>query len=152
MLIVTPQAKATQFYIAGWSQDEYGQGPESYYLESNATGSWETIGYGSQDDDGDTPIPQQWNVSQVMKISLWSTMNYTLLELSSIILGQNYIQHNVTVTDQWDVEVFNQQNFTCDYNETYEGLYWYRHYVILNFLPLEGEFYTVTILTEIYYW
>jgi len=151
MLIVIPQVKGVQFYIAGWSTDEYGQGIDGYYLESNRTGSWVGVGYGSWDDDGDTPIPQQWNVSQVMRIQLWTKMNSTLLGLSSIIVGQNYIQHNITVTDQWDVEVFSQQNFTLNYNESYGDIYWYRHYVVLDFLPLEGEFYTITILAEIYW-
>ena len=154
MLIVTPQVKGVQFYIAGWSQDEYGQGPESYYLQSNRTGSWVTIEYGSWDDDPGAVFPVRWNISQVMKITLYSTMNSTLLGLTNttdLILGQNYIKHNITVTDQWGAEVFSQQNFTCDYNETYGDLFWYRHYVILNFLPLEGEFYTVTIRTQIYW-
>ena len=149
MLIVTPQVKGVQFYIASWSYpDEFGQGMQTWYAMSNATGSWETFEQGTYDE---TTPPIHWNVSQAIKISVWVSMNYTLLGLSSIIVGQNYIQHNVTVTDQWGAEVFSQQNFTCDYNDTNSGLYWYRHYVIFDFLPLEGEFYTVTIRTQIYW-
>ena len=154
MLIVTPQVKGVQFHIASWSYpDEFGQGTDIWYASSNATGSWVDIESNKHDEE-EGPVP--WNVSQVIRIGIWTTLNYTLLGLdgvngSDIILGQNYIRHNVTVTDQWGAVVFSQQNFTCDYNASYAGVYWYRYFVILNFLPLEGEFYTVTIRTQIYW-
>ena len=150
MLIVIPQAKGTQFYLAEWDfPDEYGQGVSTWYAQSNATGSWVDIASNGYTSDPEPPIP--WNVSQVIRILIWSSMNRTLLGLNDTDIGKNHVQHNVTVTDQWDIEVFSQQNFTFFDVNVEDDLYWYRHTVILNFLPLEAEFYTVTILCEIYW-
>lgn len=149
MLVVIPQAKGVQFYLATWSYpDEYGQGIHTWYADSNATGSWVTFEAANYL-ESTGPIP--WNVSQAIRIMVWASMNRTLLGLNDTDVGKNHIQHNVTVTDQWDIEVFSQQNFTFDYVAVEGEMYWYRHVVILNFLPLEGEFYTVTILCYIYW-
>ena len=150
MLIVTPQAKGTQFYLASWSYpDEYGQGISTWYAESNDTGSWVAIESAGWNNPHGEPIP--WNVSAAIKLLVWVSMNRTLLGLNDTDIGKNHIQHNVTVTDQWDIEVFSKQNFTFDYVDVQGDMYWYRHVVILNFLPLEGEFYTVIIRAYIYW-
>ena len=86
---------------------------------------------------------------------VWCSLNYTLLGITDddagLISGRNHIKHNVTVTDQFGSTVYSKQNFTFDYNASYDGFFWYRHYQILDFSPLEGEYYTVTLLCEIYW-
>lgn len=155
LLVVTPQARGVQFYIStdGWDYpDAYDQGIHTWYAQSNRTGSWVTYeahnyleSYGAV----------EWNVSQTIRMVVWCSVNYTLLGLSDtdahLIAGRNYIQHNVSVVDQFGTNVFTQQNFTFDYNESYSGIFWYRHYVILDFVPIEGEYYTVTLRCQIYW-
>jgi len=149
LLLATPHARGVQFYVATWSYpDEYGQGIDTWYAQSNRTGSWVTFEAYNHDQNYDAI---EWNVSQVIRMMVWCTLNYTLLGISSLSEGLNYIKHNVTVTDRHNAIVFSKQNFTFDYNASYDGLYWYRHYVILDFSPLEGELYTVVLNCEIYY-
>lgn len=152
MLFALPRAKANphfQFALASWSYpDDYGQGIHTWYAQSNRTGSWVTIEAKNYLQD-ETPI--EWNVSQAIRMLVTASMNRTLLGLNDTDIGKRYIQHDVTVTDQFGSTVFSQQNFTFNYVLVDVDIYWYQYYVILDFLPLEAEFYTVTINCEIYW-
>lgn len=151
LLTVTPRTQAQLFIVAGWDYpDDHGQGMGSWYAQSNATGSWVTIetkGYAEADAE-----PIRWNVSQAIRILVWVWVNSTFLGLSDLAEGLNYIRHNITITNQFSEVIFSQQNFTVFDNSTLLDPIWgYRHYVIPDFSPLEAEFYTITLLCEIYY-
>lgn len=155
LLVMAPQSKAqcTMFITAStWEMDDYGQGLQTWYAESNATGSWVVIAWATYTNTSYDPI--RWNASQAIRIRVQCVLNSTLLGLSALSQGLNYLQHNISVVDQFDAVVFSQQNFTFYYNATGypdSAMYIYQHTVILDFSPLEGEFYTATLVTEIYY-
>ena len=147
---IPPVAAEAQFVLAGWDfPDEYGQGISTWYAQSNATGSWVSIDSAGYLDVTRPPIP--WNVSQAIRILIWSALNKTLVDVEGLEAGKNYIRHSVTVTNSLDAEVFTQQNLTHDYAMSDVDLYWYRMAVILDFSPLSGELYTVLLICEVYY-
>lgn len=149
LLVATPQAKGAQFYIASWSYpDTYGQGIYSIHAQSNRTGSWVTYDTRAYDE---AASPINWNVSQAIRLLVWTVVNSTLLGISTISQGFNFLKHNVSVTDQFGAEVFSQQNFTYYQNITDSEMFWYQYYVVLDFSPLEGELYAVSVVFEIYY-
>lgn len=147
-----PQIKETKFIITGWDYpDDYGQGVQAWSADTNHTGSWINYAWGIWTNDS---VAVKWNVSQAIRMRINVVLNSTFLGISTLAQGENLLRHNVSVTDQFDDVVFSQQNLTLYSNVTGypdSSMYVYYHYVIFDFLPLEGEFYTVTIICEIYY-
>ena len=135
--------------------DAYGQGIDSFVLYSNSTGSWVVVDTWYYDDLYPAPDPVPWNASQAIKLRVRCTMNTTLVGTTNPAVGQNYIRHDIVVTDQLDAEVFVQQNFTYETEAhdfaTYPDTIFYYYYVIFDFLPISGEMYTVEVTYEVYY-
>ena len=160
--IPTPQAKA-QFIIASWNfPDEYGQGIEAFRVYENSTGDWVQVGFQPDYWNNTAGHVYEWNASVGIKLSCYTLFNQTFVGLDNEIVGQNYLRHSVTVTRPTVLPgespiVFSQQNFTYYSVTTYSGtgpssqLWYYEYYVILNFLPQEGIYYTATITYEIFY-
>lgn len=143
--------KAT-FVIAGWDYpDSYDQGIEAIEVESNGTGSWvtvDTLFY----DDSVAACTLEWDVGAAIRITAFTYFNSTLVGVSSRTEGQDYQRHYVIVTDSADDTIFSQQNFTYVYSdEDNWPLYYYGYRVVLDFIPIIGEVYTVEIMYEIYY-
>ena len=157
MIVSIPPAQAQpKFALATWDYpDAYGQGIDSFVLYSNSTGSWVVVDTWYYDDLYPAPDPVPWNASQAIKLRVRCTMNTTLVGTSNPELGQNYIRHDIVVTDQLDAEVFVQQNFTYETEAhdfaIYPGIIFYYYYVIFDFLPISGELYTVEVTYEVYY-
>lgn len=144
-----PPAKA-RFVLASWEFDDgYGQGIDGIELYENSTGSWIQVGGYHNYTEGHI---YDWEINVSIKIVCYTWFNSTLTDADSTADGQNYQQHNVSVTLSGDT-VFSQQGFTYDsVDDTTDPPQWlYGYEVILNFIPTAGSYYTVTILYEVYY-
>ena len=147
----TPQTKANpQFVLASWAYpDENGQGIDRIDLYENSTGTWADTGLDA-DWDGSEII--DWNASLFIKLSVWTYFNSSFMGIADDVVGRNYQKHNVTVTRLGET-IFSQQNFTYVVVETFltPPVWHYCYEVILNFLPIAGQIYTVTVTYEVYY-
>ena len=149
LFVSIPQAKA-QFVIASWAYpDEYGQGIYQIRLNENSTGDWLTFGDAIEYGDSTTIA---WNVSVGIKLFCYTRINNTLIGAIDLEDGENYQKHNVVVTLGNGTIVFSQQNFTKLSSNDYSDPYWtYAYFVVLNFLPEQGQIYTVTVTYEVFY-
>lgn len=147
---VIPTATA-KFAFASWSfPDSNGEGIERFSIYENSTGGWEYVTTQVYDDD---PLVQEWNASVGMFIFISTWLNSTLVGAATKAEGKNYQRHNVTVTNRAGDTVFSQGNFT--YYNAYDNidppLWFYQYTVVLDFLPLAGEYYTVTMTYETFW-
>lgn len=151
VLLAMPRPAPARFALSSWDfPDAYGQGIEGFMIYENSTGSWVAVdGYHLYDEANIFA----WNVSVAMKLHCFTWFNSTLVGATDTDDGKNYQRHSVNVTDNLGGSVFSQQNFT--YYSADDGidppLWFYEYYVVLNFLPVEGEYYTVTVTYEIYW-
>lgn len=152
-----PPAKA-QFVLASWDYpDEYGQGIDGMKFWENSTGSWVAAPYYTDlgvfyyVNPSITGYTYNWSAGAAMKVRVDTLLNSTLTGATDLADGQNYHQHNVTVTTPSGI-VFSQQNFTYEASsDATAPMYYYEYYAILNFLPVSGLVYTVTIIYEVFY-
>jgi len=144
-----PQPSNPQFVLAEWDYpDEYGQGIKRFIMYENSTGSWVQVGdYLDYNDDNEV----QWNDSRYIKLRCVTLFNATLTQAPTVEAGKSYLQHSIIVTNT-GVTVFSQQNFTfvSGAPEAY-GMYIYSYDVVLNFLPVGGQVYTVSVDYDVYY-
>jgi len=151
VVVSVPPANANpKFIIASWDYpDEYGQGIETFDVYENSTGSWVNVGGPS---DWDESGIFDWNASVAIKLKCWTWFNSTLTGVGSTNEGKLYQQHNVIVTQNNRTIVFSQQNFTYSNVYTDAAPMWlYVYEIVLNFLPVAGQIYTITIDYEVYY-
>lgn len=143
------QDKYAYFTLASWDYpDEHGQGINLFVFYENSTGSW--VSFGSVYEPDQSYIVN-WNTSGSIKLRCYAFFNSTLTGASDVGDGKNYQQHYVSVVTA-RTTVFSQQNFTYYNNNTVLDPMWYYGYeVVLNFIPQQGERYTVTVTYEIYY-
>ena len=155
MLIVPIQPAKAQFVLASWAfPDEYGQGVDKISVYSNQTGSWVLANWaGDASRDYDESSEFDWNASIFIRLNVWTWFNSTLTGAPSWEEGKKYQRHSVTVNTNNGTQIFSQQNFTfasC-FPAINPPLWYYEYKVVLNFLPVSGEIYTVTIDYEIFY-
>lgn len=150
LVVSIPPARA-RFVLASWTfPDQYGQGINDFDVYENSTGSWVNVGGPTEYDESGIFEWYGWYGS--IKLKCWTYFNSTLTEAGSTNEGKLYQRHNVTVTDLNDTIVFSQQNFTYSNVYTEEAPMWiYVYEVVLNFLPETGEYYTVTVVYEIFW-
>ena len=148
LFVSVPQAKANpQFIIASWAYpDEYGQGIYQIRVNENSTGSWALVDVRTYEE----AQIYQWNASVAIQLYVWLWLNSTLTGASSLTDGRNYQRCNVTVTSLGET-IFSQNNFTFQDENDYADMYLYEYNVILNFVPLQGTLYTVTVTYEIWW-
>jgi len=149
LVVSVPPAKA-QFVLASSDYpDEYGQGVYAWWVYENSTGAWETVGGYRTYNDSDL---YEWNASVGIKIVYYTWFNSTLTGASDSDDGKNYLQHSVTVVNNTGGTVFSQQHFTYHSVSTANDPMWfYSYYVVLNFLPLGGQIYTVSVTYEVFW-
>ena len=155
--IVRELEQPAKFVIASWTgyPDEYGQGIYGFRFYENSTGSWVLAPY--YNDIGKfyflnyyDPYTLNWSEGVAMKLRVYSILNTTLTGAIDEADGQNYQRHTVNVTSL-GTTVFSQQNFTYVNVTPYEDIPAYEYDVILEFLPLAGEIYMVTVDYEVFY-
>ncbi len=151
LFVSIPPARA-QFIIAGWDYpDEYGQGIVNFEVWGNATGSWMlSTSYAHSDSGG-----IEWYPNASIKLICNTWFNSTLTGASDVADGKNLQRHSVVVTssESRGTSVFSQQNFTYIFGEDAidPPMWYYGYYVVLNFLPVSGVLYTVTVTYEVFY-
>lgn len=92
--------------------------------------------------------PQGTNIT----IGVFSWLNGTLTGVSSLEEGKNVIRHNVTVYTNNGTLIFTKQNFTFIIGTDGDApMYFYRYDVILDFVPIYGEIYTVVLRYDVFY-
>ena len=148
--IIPEQLGKAQFVLAEWDYpDEYGQGIEAFEIFENSTGSWVQVGpaYGYEDN-----YVHDWNTSVSIKLRCYTWFNSTLTGAIDAADGKNYQRHNITVTNIGNT-TFSQQNLTYFYSDdSIDPPMWYYGYeVVLNFLPVSGNIYIVTVIYEVFY-
>lgn len=152
LVISVHQVRAEpKFALASWTfpADAYGQGIYSFYAYSNETGSWVQQYHRYYYDSS----VMNWTAGWFIKLRVFTALNYTLVGISDTDAGKNLQRHNVTVTNSMSEIVFSKQNFTYQgvWTGILSGRYVYSYEVILNFLPVYGEYYTVTIHYDVFY-
>lgn len=148
------------FTISSWTYpDNYGQGIDGLRFYENSTGSWAAHPYIGSDGNPyyflnyyDIGYDLNWSAYNVMKIRVYSIMNTTITLAADAEDGKNYHKHNITVTTQHGEEVFSQQNFTYYDSDEFEDIIGYEYEIILNFVPVHGGLYTITITYELYFY
>lgn len=157
--VVEELEQSAKFVIASWDHpDQYGQGIYLLHFYENSTGSWlpawyyiEGVGKFSTLHYYDSYDYFNFSAGVAMKIRVETLFNQTLVGVGSTSEGQNYLRHDVIVSDAYGV-VFSQQNFTYyDVIDGGENNHYYKYEVVLNFLPVGGEIYTVVVNYEIFY-
>jgi len=155
-IATVPPSHSTRFVLAAWAHpDQYGQGIDGFGISENSTGLWNTVifpwGYIFDHSDSEHEVID-WNASLFMRMRIWFLINQTLTGAIDETDGLNYFRHNTTVLDKTQTVVFNQENLTNHKHEATAGdLMWYRGDIILNFLPLSDQVYTVTVLYEVFW-
>ena len=154
-----PPARA-QFILASWDYpDEYGQGLFGLKFWENSTGSWVAAPWYSELGQFYYCTPSMtdyytYNVTggASLKVRVDTTLNATLTGATDLEDGRNYFRTNVSVTCL-GIIVFSQQNLTSLVTEddSSDPIYYYEYDVVLNFILVFGQFYTVTVTYEVYY-
>lgn len=159
--VVEEFEQQANFVIASWDYpDQHGQGIYMIRFYENSTGSWVAapwyyVGgaldglpfYSLHEYD---PYTLNWSAGVAMKIRVYTTLNESLVGVATTAEGQQYLQHDVVVSNPYET-VFSQQNFTY-YDATDGGdLYVYEYEVVLNFIPQQFTTYTIDLTHEIYF-
>ena len=147
---IPPVEAQPKFILSSWDYpDEYGQGIDFFEIYENSTGSWVNI---EEDYGHDDSYSIDWDIGVFIKLRCWTTFNATLTWSESIDVGKLYQRHYVSVVDDLSETVFTQQNFTFGAG-VIEGFYIYNYAydVVLNFIPVTGRIYTVTVMYEIFW-
>jgi len=166
-VVPEPLAKA-KFVIAAWDYpDEYDQGLCGMKFWENSTGDWVAAPWYTHyypdyhEELGKfyycTPSMSDYYTYNVtggasLKLRVDTTLNATLTGATDLEDGKNYFRTNVTVTCLGTI-VFSQQNLTSLVTEddTSDPIYYYEYDVVLNFILVSGQFYTVTVTYEVFY-
>ncbi len=148
-LVAVIQPAKAQFVFAEWDfPDEYGQGIDLFTIYGNSTGSWVQVGGNWHYYE---PSSLDWYTNASIKLVCFAHLNTTHVGAISEPDGKNYIQHNVTVFSA-GVLIFSQQNFTyVTVQDIGAPMLRYVYSVILNFVPVSGMIYTVTVTYEVFY-
>ena len=146
---IQPAKANPQFIISSWEYpDEYGQGINLFAFYENSTGAW--VEYGDAYEPDQSYIVN-WNTSGSIKLRCYAFLNSTLTGAIDEDDGKNYLRHNVTVTSAGQ-SIFSQSNFTYyNFADILDPMWYYGYEVVLNFLPLEGQVYIVTVTYEVFY-
>lgn len=151
VILATIQPTTAKFTLSSWSfPDEYGQGIEGFEIYGNSTGAWVQVdGYYTAED---TTI-FDWEVGVSIKLICYTWFDSELTGADNENAGKLLQKHNVTVRDLYNNIIFSQQNFTFVMSDDSINppLWFYGYEVVLNFLPDYGQYYTVSVIYEIFW-
>ena len=146
-----PPAKA-QFIIADYTYPS-NNGNGIAYIHAYLDGAFNASMYKNPDsypgEEVTNPLEVESGVNITLAVFCW--LNGTWAGIASLVEGKNVIRHSVTVSVTNRTTIFSQQDFT--YIIGTDGgapMYFYRYDVILDFVPVMGEIYTVTVTYEIF--
>jgi len=144
------QPVSAQFVISSWTYpDDYGQGIEGIEIYENSTGSWDYVDNVFPDDTGYI----EWTAGLFIMLYVYVYMNSTLTGATTTADGLNYIRLNVTVTNLYDTVVYEEDDLDNFYKTAgYDPILWFYGFdTVLNFEPVQGMTYTVTVTYEVYW-
>jgi len=162
------QDKCAYFTLASWDYpDEYDQGLFGMKFWENSTGDWVAAPwYTHYYPDYHEELGQFYYCTSSMsdyytynvtagaslKMRVDTTLNATLTGATDLEDGKNYFRTSVTVTCVGTI-VFSQQNLTSfvDEDDISDPIYYYEYDVVLNFILESGQFYTVTVIYDVFY-
>ena len=152
LLFVPVQPAKAQFVLAyDYSSDNYGNAIA--YICAYFDGDFNGTMYYDPDSyptsTGINPLETYEGINITLAVFCW--LNGTYAGVSSLAEGQTVIKHNVSVALTNGTVIFSQQNFT--YNIGGDGnapMYFYRYDIDLDFEPLSGQIYTVTVIYEVF--
>ena len=162
MLLLVPIQPITQtqeetetstFVISSWAYpDEYGQGITVVYVHENSSGVWLPFTSPAFIYPTDSEIVVvNATENKALRVGPTFTLNHSLHSLANITAGINIIRSNVSVY-QLGVLIFSLDNATMVAGGVQTPTtYWYYAYIILNFLIVTNEIYTVSITYEVFY-
>ena len=151
------EKEPSHFVISEWEypSDEYGQGIEAFRFYENSTGAWLPAPYYTHyypdyhEELGefyfleyDQDYTLNWTAGVAMKLRVYPQPNTTLLGTTDVDILKNYVRNNVTVSSSGQT-IFSQNNFTYVEDFHFE--------CILNFLPQQGQVYTIAVTYEVFY-
>ena len=154
LLIIVPIQPAKAQFVLSYDYDPTNEGNYIAYITAyvdsvvNGTVYFNPVSYPS--DTAEQPKEIQAGVNLTLAVFCW--VNGTRTGISSVNEGLNIMRHNVTVTCINGTVVFSQNNFTFIVgSDGGAPMYFYRHDVILDFVPIASEIYIVTITYEVFY-
>ena len=152
LLFVPVQPAKAQFVLAyTFSPDNYGNAISiiTLYLDGVHNGSmyWDSDIYPTKINTLTREVFENDNLT--LDISCW--LNATYAGVASLAEGKNVIRHNVSVRVVNGTEIFSKQNGTCTSElDYYAPMYHYQYQINLDFLPVSGQIYTVTVIYEVF--
>jgi len=152
ILFVPVQPTQAQFVLAyTFSQDNYGNAIQ--LIRAYFDGEYNGTMYADPDSYPTittTPTLETFAGTNIT-LEVGCMLNTTYADVSSIAEGKTVIKHNVSVLSSNGTVVFSQQNFTyVSCTDFLAPMYYYDYVVILDFTPLSGVVYTVTVIYEVY--
>jgi hypothetical protein len=151
MMIAIPEpAKAATFEIASWDYpDEYGNGIWVVRIFENSSGAWMHYDFSYYDDSG----VYEWNSTQGIMLHIYCMANNTLVGAAGYADGVDSIRLNVTVTDLGGETVFADEATTLTGfdSTTYNPIWLYVYEIVLDFAPVDGNYYAVSITYELWW-
>ena len=155
VLVVPIQPAKAQFVLAyDFSPDNYGNAIA--YITAYYDGAWNGSMYKDPDsypfDTTTNPKETFEGINITLAVFCWLNGSHT--EISSIAEGKTVLRHNVSVLMTNGTVIFSKQNFTYVIGADGFGdsgeMYFYRYDVVLDFVPISGEVYTITVIYEVF--
>ena len=148
-----PQAQA-QFVIADYTYSTTNYGNSIAYIHAYIDSEFNASMYKDPDsypgESVTNPLEVAGGVNITLAVFCW--VNGTVTGISSLSEGLTIMRHRVTVTGQNGTTIFSQQNFTYIIGSDGDApMYFFRHDVILDFVPVQGQIYTATVVYEVFY-
>ena len=154
LIVSIPETKAqARFIIADYTYPS-NNGNGIAYIHAYLDGAFNATMYKNPDSYPDEEVTNHLDVGIGVNITLavFCWLNGTHADISSLVEGKTIIRHSVTVTSNNGSTIFSQQNFTYIVGGDGDApMYFYRYDVILDFLPVAGDIYTVIVTYEIFY-
>jgi len=147
----------TRFVVAGWDYpDVYGQGIDDMSVYQWVNGQFKGLTQFGLDPDyaGRTTVDIYGDGDGGGNITIYVDcwLNGTLTGADSLEAGKSYLRHSVNLASPENSSIFSQQNFTySDGSDSQAPMYFYIYNVTLDFTPVSGVSYTVTIDYDVYY-
>lgn len=152
IFFVPIQPAKAQFVLAyDFSEDNYGNAIQ--LIRAYFDGDYNGTMYADPDSYPTlttTPTLETTAGSSIV-LEVGCVLNTTFADVSSIAEGLNVIRHNVSVLSSNGSVVFSKQNFTyVSCTDFLDPMYYYDYTVTLDFTPLSGVVYTVTVIYEVF--
>lgn len=153
LIVAAPPSRSAKFFLSEWDfPDEYGQGIESLIIYQNVSGVWTALDPSGVNHTDELNI---YNISEgqyaSIRVVVKCLLNKTLVNVSSLSEGMNYIRHNGVLLHH-NLPIITLENFTYWTGTTVDDpIYTYFYNATFVFSPIGGLSYMALIDCEIYW-